>query len=53
MKGKLFVVSGVTVDGKISVDVMAKSIVSDAGIANTFTKLLPQTVAQKSCEYRI
>jgi len=42
---------GVTVDGKTSVDIMAKNIISDAGIANTFSKLLPQHVAQKSSVY--
>ena len=33
-----------------NVDLFAKKIVSDAGIINTFKKLLPTDVAKKSCE---
>jgi len=44
---------GVTVDGKTPVDIFAKNIVSDAGVVNTFKKLLPPEVATKSYIYPI
>ncbi|XP_076452780.1 all-trans-retinol 13,14-reductase-like [Babylonia areolata] len=36
-----------------SVDLHAKYIISDAGAINTFRKLLPASVAQKSCMYPV
>ena len=36
--------------GSRNVDLFAKKIVSDAGVINTFKKLLPTDVAKKSCE---
>ncbi|KAL5017632.1 hypothetical protein ScPMuIL_007221 [Solemya velum] len=35
------------------IDIFAKSIVSDAGLSNTFNKLLPHEIATKSCLYPV
>ncbi|CAG5133384.1 unnamed protein product [Candidula unifasciata] len=37
--------------GRQEVEVRAKHIISDAGVTNTFKKLLPENVARKSCIY--
>ncbi|XP_059175978.1 all-trans-retinol 13,14-reductase-like, partial [Physella acuta] len=37
--------------GKNETDVFARYIISDAGVVNTFKKLLPESVAKSSCIY--
>ncbi|KAK3084149.1 hypothetical protein FSP39_009012 [Pinctada imbricata] len=37
--------------GESEVDIFARNIISDAGVSNTFKRLLPKEVATKSCIY--
>jgi len=47
----LYLLAGVRVGRSSgSVDIQAKKVISDAGITNTFKKLLPADVAKKSSE---
>ena len=48
----MHIFSGVTVHRKSGdINILAKKVVSDAGVANTFKYLLPPEIAQKSRKF--